>query len=323
MLESQELPQQAALAQTGPEREVGRTAVVVNAKSRQGEASFNNIMAELQSQGIGVVAGQAIKNPVNIKPWLEDLLEKNEIDTVIVGAGDGSLSALAGILADRNIRLGVIPLGTANDFARTLNIPTDIKKAVEIIKAGNTERVDLGLSDDKCFLNVASIGLGVDVAGKMNHSLKKWIGPLAYCVAAFEAFSQRRPIHFKLTYKENSKEGSKETVREFKALQVAVANGRYFGGGIVSAPEATLDDSLLAVTVLEEMGLLELVRIVPGLMDGSYVKHPKVHHFNSTEVRVETRHSHKVNLDGEVCQRTPLQFKVQPAALEVFVPKPD
>ncbi|MBN9388464.1 MAG: lipid kinase [Chloroflexi bacterium] len=319
MLESQELPQRAALAQNTPGREMGRVVVVVNAKSRQGEASFNNIMAELQSQGIGVVAGRAIKNPVNIKPWLEELLEKTEVDTVIVGAGDGSISALAGTLADRKIRLGVIPLGTANDFARTLNIPKDIKKVVEIIKAGYTERVDLGLSGDKCFLNVASVGLGVEVAGKMNHSLKKWIGPLAYGVAAFEAFSQRRPIHFKLTYKE----AGHETIREFKALQVAVANGRYFGGGIVSAPDATLDDSLLSVTVLEEMGLLELARIIPGLLDGSYVKHPKVQHFNTTEVLVETRRTHRVNLDGEVCQRTPLRFKVHPAALEVFVPRPD
>ena len=131
----------------------------------------------------------------------------------------------------------------------------------------------------------------------MNNDLKKWIGPLAYGVAAFKAFSQRRPIHFKLTYKDAGKSGQ-EIVREFKSLQVAIANGRCFGGGIVSAPDATLDDSLLAVTVMGEMGLLELARIVPGLMDGSYVKHPKVEHFNTTEVLVETRRPHRVNLDG-------------------------
>ncbi len=303
------------------EAEVGRVAVVINAKSRQGEANFNNIMAELQSQGIRVAASRAIKNPAQIKPWLEGILDKVEVDTIIVGAGDGSLSALAGMLSERKVRLGVIPLGTANDFARTLDIPKDLKKAVEILKAGYVQPVDLGHSGDRCFLNVASIGLGVEVAGKMNNDLKKWIGPLAYGVAAFEAFTQRRPIHFKLTYKDTEKNGQ-DTVREFKALQVAIANGRYFGGGIVSAPNAALDDSLLAVTVMQEMGLLELARIIPGLMDGSYVKHPKVEHFNTTEVLVETRHPHRVNLDGEICQRTPLRFKVTPKALEVFVPQP-
>lgn len=319
MLDSQELPQKAALDHAAMVQGVKRAVVVVNAKSRQGEASFNDIMAELQAQGMGVVGGRAFRNPGQIKPWLDQFLERSEVDAVIVGAGDGSISALAGTLADRKIRLGVVPLGTANDFARTLDIPKDIKKAVEIIRNGYSQSVDLGLSGDKCFLNVASVGLGVEVAGKMNNSLKKWVGPLAYFVAACEAFSQRRPIHFKLTYKESGH----ETVREFKALQVAVANGRYFGGGIVSAPDATLDDSLLAVTVLEEMGLFELIRIVPGLLDGSYVKHPKVQHFNTTEVLVETRHPHRVNLDGEVCQRTPLLFKVRPAVLEVFVPRPD
>ena len=317
MVESQGIGQKA----TPFKVEIGRTVVVVNAKSRQGEASFNDIMAELQSQGIGVVTARAIKNPAQIKPWLEGILDKRDFDTVIVGAGDGSLSLLAGALAERKVRLGVIPLGTANDFARTLDIPKDIKKAVEILKAGYVQPVDLGHSGDRCFLNVASIGLGVQVAGKMNNDLKKWIGPLAYGVAAFKAFSQRRPIHFKLTYKDPEK-GGRESVQEFKALQVAIANGRYFGGGIVSAPNATLDDSLLAVTVIKEMGIFELARIIPGLLDGSYVKHPKVEHFNTTEVQVETRHPHGVNLDGEVCQRTPLHFKVSPKALEVFVPQP-
>lgn len=315
-------PEEQVQAKARPfEAEVGRALLVVNARSRQGQASFNSIMAELQSQQIEVVQAKAIKNPAQIEPWLNKVLQQGKIDTVIVGAGDGSLSAIAGLLARHKVRLGVIPLGTANDFARTLNIDKDLKKAVEILKTGYVQPVDLGLSGDRCFLNVATIGLGVEVAGKMDHNLKKWIGPLAYGVAAFQAYAQRRPIHFKLTYKDPDKNGQ-ETVTEFKALQVAIANGRYFGGGIVSAPDASLDDSRLAVTVIEEMGFLELARLLPGLQDGSYVKHPKVHHFNTTEVMVETRHPHKVNLDGEVCQRTPLRFKVTPAALEVFIPKP-
>lgn len=315
-------PEEQVQAKARPfEAEVGRALLVVNARSRQGQASFNSIMAELQSQQIEVVQAKAIKNPAQIEPWLNKVLQQGKIDTVIVGAGDGSLSAIAGLLARHKVRLGVIPLGTANDFARTLNIDKDLKKAVEILKTGYVQPVDLGLSGDRCFLNVATIGLGVEVAGKMDHNLKKWIGPLAYGVAAFQAYAQRRPIHFKLTYKDPDKNGQ-ETVTEFKALQVAIANGRYFGGGIVSAPDASLDDSRLAVTVIEEMGFLELARLLPGLQDGSYVKHPKVHHFNTTEVMIETRHPHKVNLDGEVCQRTPLRFKVTPAALEVFIPKP-
>jgi diacylglycerol kinase (ATP) len=303
------------------EAEVGRALLVVNAKSRQGQASFNNVMAELQSQGIEVIAAKAIKNPAEIAPWLANTLQQDQIDTVIIGSGDGSLSALAGLLIEHKVRLGVIPLGTANDFARTLGIQKDLQKAVETLKAGYIQPVDLGLAGDRAFLNAATIGLGVAVAGKMNPNLKKWLGPLAYGFAAFQAFLQRRPIHFSLTYKDPTKNG-RETVVKYKALQVGIANGRYFGGGLVSAPNASLDDSRLAVTVIEEMGFLELARLLPGFQDGSYVKHPKVHHFNTTEVMVETRHSHKVNLDGEVCARTPLRFKLLPAALEVFTARP-
>ncbi|MDB5079124.1 MAG: hypothetical protein JWP00_1048 [Chloroflexi bacterium] len=303
------------------EAEVGRALLVVNAKSRQGQDSFNNVNAELQSQGIHVVEAKPIKNPALIKPWLESALQKNKIDTVIVGGGDGTISILANILAEHKVRLGVIPLGTANDFARTLGIQKDLIKAVEIIKAGYVQPVDLGMAGDRSFVNVATIGLGVEVAGRMDHNLKKWIGPLAYVVAAFQAFTQRRTIHFKLTYKDQNK-GTQEVVVNHKALQIAIANGRYFGGGIVSAPNATLDDSLLSITIIEEMGFLTLARMLPGFQDGSYIKHPKVRHFNTTEVLVETRHTHRVNLDGEVCQRTPLRFKVVPSALEVFTPKP-
>lgn len=301
--------------------EVGRALVVVNAKSRQGQASFNNLMAELQSQGINVVAAKALKNPAQAKPWLEQTLTQNKIDTVIVGGGDGSISALAGLLVEKKVRLGVIPLGTANDFARTLGIQKGLKKAVEILKGGYVQPVDLGLSGERSFLNVATIGLGVAVAGKMNPKLKKWLGPLAYGVAAFQAFAQRRPIHFKLTYKDPAR-SNQAAIVEYKALQVAIANGRYFGGGMVSAPNASLDDNRLAVTIIEEMGFLELARLLPGFQDGSYVKHPKVHHFDTAEVMVETRHPHRVNLDGEVCQRTPLCLKVAPAVLEVFTAKP-
>lgn len=314
--------EQVVAGKTPPTKvEVGRAVVVVNAKSRQGQASFNNIMAELQSQQINVVKAQAMRNPTQIKPWIESALADGNVDTVIVGAGDGSLSLIADTVARHKVRLGVVPLGTANDFARTLDIQKDLKKAIEVLKEGYVQSVDLGEADDRCFLNVGTIGLGAQVANRMDSNLKKWIGPLAYGVAAFQAFTQRRPIHFKLTYKDS--ETNQETVKEYKALQVAVANGRYFGGGIVSAPEATLDDSRLSVTVIEDMGFLELARLLPGFRDGNYVKHPKVYHFNTTEVLVETRHPHHVNLDGEVCQRTPVRFKVRPAALEVFSPEPE
>lgn len=309
-----ELPQ---LAQQLQQKEVGRAMLVVNAKARQGQENFQQVMQELETQGIKLVDAHAVANPRFIKPLVERIVQKEKLDTVLVGGGDGTLSALSDVLAHRRVRLGVIPMGTANDFARNLSIPNNIAQAVAIIKEGKVRPIDLGLAGGRYFLNVASVGLGVDVASNMDADLKKWLGPLAYGAAAVQSLRHMRPLHVRLIFKDRPRDGGFESV-EFRALQVAVANGRFYGGGMVSAPTATITDGKLAVAVIEIMNNVELLGLLPGLRNGTYVRHPKVHHFETTDVVVETRHSRSVNLDGEVCQRTPLSFKVARSALEVY-----
>ncbi len=277
---------------------------------------------ELQRQQIDLVDAHAVSNPRFINSLVEKSLQSGKVDTVIVGGGDGTVSMLSDILAHRKINMGVIPMGTANDFAKNLNLDTDIARSVAIIKAGYLLPIDLGLAgNDRYFLNVASIGLGVEVASKMNHTLKKIIGPLAYVVAGVQAFKQMRPVRVRLTFMDKPDGEGYETI-ELSALQVAVANGRFYGGGLVSAPNTTIADNKLTITVIEKIGGLELLGLLPGLRTGTYVKHRKVQRFSTTEVRVETRRPRKVNLDGEICQKTPLDFKVAPGALKVFVPRP-
>ena len=301
--------------------EAGRVLLVVNAKSRQGQENFDLVKKELQKQGIQPVVAQAITNPQRLRHLVEKALEQEKIDSVLVGSGDGTISALADLLAHRKLRLGVIPLGTANDFARNLSIPTDISEAVKIIKAGYIRPIDLGCAGERYFLNVASIGLGTRVALKMNSNLKKWLGPLAYAIAAAQALIELRPFRVRLIFDDQPSEaGTKE--KQFEALQIAIANGRYYGGGLVSAPDETIVDKTLSVTVIQRMGIFELLRLLPGLRSGKYIEHSKVHHYKTTGLQVETAHAHRVNLDGEVCQRTPLGFKVIPSALEVFAPEP-
>ncbi len=303
------------------EAPVSRALLVVNAKARQGQANFHAALQELQNQGIRLVDAHGVTNPRHIKPLVERAIERGGLDTVIVGGGDGTISALSNVLAKSGIRLGLLPMGTANDFARNLNITTDVPKAVQVIRDGYVQPLDLGLANERYFLNVASIGLGVEVASNMDNDLKKWIGPLAYGAAALQAFKELRPVRVHLTFKDRP-HGDVFEVAEFEALQVAVANGRFYGGGIVSAPNATLTDRKLAVTVIEMMSAVELMQLLPGLRDGSYVRNPKVHHYTTTNVLVETSQPRNVNLDGEVCQRTPLTFGVAPAALKVFAPRP-
>lgn len=304
------------------ESKIGRALLVVNAKARQGRENFNKALQELEAQGIKLVNAHAVANPRFIKPLVARALEREKIETVVVGGGDGTLSLLADLLAHRKIKLGVIPMGTANDFARNLAITTDIERAVSVIKDAYALPIDLGQAGEQYFLNVASIGLGVEVASRMNHDLKKWIGPLAYGVAAFEAVKEMRPVGVRLTFKDQPV-GDSFKIVECKALHIVVANGRFYGGGMVSAPDATIVNKMLMVSVIENMEPLELVTLLPGLRDGSYVHNPKVHHYSTTHVAIETHRPRSINMDGEICQSTPIEFKAVPAALQVFVPRPE
>ncbi|HEX2909612.1 MAG TPA: lipid kinase [Chloroflexia bacterium] len=303
------------------ETQVGRALLVVNAKARQGRENFREALLQLQQQGIQLVDAHGVTNPRYIKPLVKKYLERGGIDTVIVGGGDGTVSALADLLAQYNTCLGIIPMGTANDFARNLKINPNIAEAVDVLKQGYVLPVDLGAAKDHYFLNVASIGLGVEVASNVDQSLKKLIGPLAYGAAAVQTLNEMRPVHVRLVFKDRPTEHGFETV-EYRALQVAVANGRYYGGGMVAAPNVTITDSRLTVTVIENMSVMELIRLVPGMRDGTYVRHPKVHRYTTTNVYIETRRPKDVNMDGEICVTAPLEFKIMPAALNVFAPRP-
>jgi YegS/Rv2252/BmrU family lipid kinase len=299
---------------------VGRALLVVNAKSRKGQQYYDTALNELRKQKVELVASHAITNPRSLKPLVQKAIAQKEIDTIIVGGGDGTVSCLADLLARSHIKLGVIPLGTANDFARNLKLSNNIAEAVATIKEGNILPVDLGYTGDQYFLNVASVGLGVHVANRANSELKKWAGPLAYAIAAFDGIQNMRPFSCTLTLEDRFQDDKPEVV-EVKALQVAIANGRFYGGGLVSAPNETITDSKLSVTVIPNMDFPELVRLVPGLFNGSYVNHPKVLHYETTRVKIETRRPHKINMDGEVGRNTPTTFSVAPGALLVYAPR--
>ena len=135
-------------------------------------------------------------------------------------------------LANHNSTLGLLPLGTANDFARTLEIPSSLEAACATIAQGKVVDVDLGLVGDNYYVNVAAVGLSVEATRSLSPRLKKSIGPLAYPVAAMTAFFKHEPFVARLSFPERDH----EPVEYGRLLQVAVGNGRFYGGGMVVAP---------------------------------------------------------------------------------------
>ncbi|WP_322921911.1 lipid kinase [Nocardioides renjunii] len=298
-------------AHTRPRR-TDRVAVVVNTASRTGARSLPLLEAALRP-----TSDEVLIHPAHGGGELAGALERameSEPDLLVVGGGDGTIGCAADLVAHTPTVLGVLPLGTANDFARTLEIPDTLTAAVDTLLHGKVVDVDLGRVDGRAYLNVASIGLSVAVAQRLTPGLKRRLGRFAYPVATVAAYRSHRPFDARLELEDG-------TVLELQDLmQVAVGNGRHYGGGLTVAPRASIDDHLLDVYAVVQGRLRDHVSVARLLRTGHLVDHDRVHHVTARRLRLVTDEPLEVNLDGEVAARTPATFEVDRNALHVVVP---
>jgi diacylglycerol kinase (ATP) len=305
---------------SGLERSVTsrRAALIVNTRSRSGERTFFRALDRLQELGVMLGPTYAVRDPVRLPETVRHVLDDgSEYGLLILGGGDGSVSSVVDFLAHHDVVLGLLPLGTANDFARTLGIPSDIEGACQTIAGGKVVDVDLGLAGDNYYVNVASVGLGVEATRALSPWMKKSTGPLAYPVAAIKAFLNHQPFTARLTFPD----GDHEPVDYERLLQVAVGNGRFYGGGMVVAPESGIDDRRLDIYAIELGRRRDLIGIARYLRSGDFIREEGVSHFRTERVRLETEPDLPTNIDGEVVTCTPQNFSVDHNALKVLVPK--
>jgi diacylglycerol kinase (ATP) len=295
---------------------LGRAALVVNTRSRTGERAFFRSLDRLQELGVQPGVTYAIRDPARLAETVREVLEGG-YRFLILGGGDGSVSSVVDFPANRDAVLGLLPLGTANDFARTLEIPEDIEAACKTIAQGKIVDVDLGLAGDNYYVNVASVGLSVGATRALSPWLKKSTGPLAYPVAAIRAFLKHEPFSARLTFPD----GDNEPVEYDRLLQIAVGNGRFYGGGMVVAPESGIDDRTLDIYAIELGRRRDLLGVARYLKSGDFINIEGVHHFRTSRVRLETAPDLPVNIDGEVVAQTPQDFSVARNALDVLVPQ--
>ncbi|MEP9380296.1 lipid kinase [Aquabacter sp. CN5-332] len=286
-----------------------RAVFVVNPRARQGDASVDAARAVLEAGGITL-----LDQPLSGDESLSDMIRRRagECDLVIIGGGDGTLNSAAPGLYDTGVPLGVLPLGTANDFARTLGIPADPLAAARLIADGEPRHVDLGEVNGHPFLNVASIGFSADLARALNAEAKKRWGKLGYAIVAARLLAQSRLF---TAYIEH--DGTIETVR---TLQASVGNGRHYGGGMTVSQDATADDGTLDFYSLEVDHWWKLLLLLPSLREGTQGRWSDVRTFRTTQVVIRTRKPRPVNTDGELTTWTPAHFSIRPAALRVYAP---
>lgn len=283
--------------------------LIVNKKARKGDADTANIRQLCEEQGLVVIAppyqpGRTISDTI--------MAYASEVDLVIIGGGDGTLNNAAPALLTTQLPLAILPLGTANDLARTLQVPGDIRQAIRLIGAGKTRKIDLGEVNDHLFFNVSSIGFSASLARNLTAESKKKWGTIGYALAAFRILKQSRP--FSATIEHNG------VATRVKTVQISVGNGRYYGGGMTVEQSAAPDDGRLDVYSLEVSHWWEMLALLPFLRRGTHGRWRKVRTFSATSLTIDTRRPHLINADGELIGRTPARFSIREQCVEVFVP---
>ncbi|MBD1853612.1 lipid kinase [Leptolyngbya sp. FACHB-711] len=287
-----------------------KALLLVNRQSRHGKDKLEEAIDYLRESGLEWIEATP-KNPGMIANLIRQ--HQDSVDCVIIGGGDGTLNAAIPGLVETQLPLGILPLGTANDLARTLNIPTTLAEACQIITERKIEQIDVGWVNGKYFFNVASIGLSVQITRKLNKDTKQKWGVFAYPIAAIQALRHSRPFWAELVLDTGEH-------RRVKTIQIAVGNGRYYGGGMTVASTATIDDQQLDVYSLNLKHWWQLFAILPAMRSGDQTSWSFVDGFSCREVKVQTRRRLPINTDGEITTQAPAHFRVVPQALKVFVP---
>lgn len=243
-------------------------------------------------------------------------------DTVIAAGGDGTLNEVLNGLASapgglERVRLGVLPLGTVNVFARELGLPLDWDGAWRVLQAAREARIDLpevsfgegSAVASRCFAQLAGAGLDARAIELVNWGEKKVLGPLAYVLAGFKAMTEEQPGITLVT-------GAGEETGEL----VLVGNGRFYGGSLQLFPEASLCDGLLDVTVFPKVNWRTLVRSGWGWLNEAMLAGAGCRTLQASSFTLTAAHPVSLQLDGDAVGRLPARFSLRPQALRVIVP---
>jgi diacylglycerol kinase (ATP) len=286
-----------------------RALLLVNRHSRKGQQQAQAAVVELQSLGFTLL-DKELESPQHLSETIRRY--RDQVDLAIIGGGDGTLNGAIAALVETQLPLGILPFGTANDLARTLEIPTDLPAACQIIAAGKTQMIDLGWVNGHYFFNVASLGLSVQITRNLTKAVKRRWGILAYAVTALQALRSSKTFRAEIQV-----DGRSELV---KTIQIAVGNGRFYGGGMAVAEDAAIDDERLDLYSLGLQHWWQMLVLLPALRRGQHASANWVQSWQGKEFHIYTRRPRSINTDGEVTTSTPAHFRIIPKGLSVLVP---
>jgi len=295
--------------------EKSRARVICNPTSGGGAYDPDEIRAGLEGLEVEWIETEGPEDAIGAaEEWRGGLL--------IVAGGDGTINDVVNGLgrADfpEDVTLGILPTGTGNDLAATLEIPKDADLAEDVIRQNRVRTLDVARVrsegvGEKYFINVATGGLGAEISDANEGEFKKRWGKLSYLRASLEVAKD-----FDVRELDLSLDGE---LRKVRAVNVVVGNCRYAGGGWLAAPKANPEDGLLDVVIIETLGVADLLQLAPAsLMRNSYLDKDGVFFARAKEIRVKTQPPGlEFTTDGEVIGDEPAEFSVIPHALKVIV----
>jgi YegS/Rv2252/BmrU family lipid kinase len=288
-----------------------RVLVLMNPRARRGAEGVAPALERLGEAGVQTIV-ETFSGPDEVGA---DILRRaDEVDAVVISGGDGTLMRAASAIVECGLPLGILPTGTANDLARTLHVPDDLAEAGEVIAHGRLRAIDVGSVNGHLFFNVASIGMSVDLTRELTPTLKRRWGRLGYAIAGMRVLARAR--RFSAWIHEGDSHFRTRT------LQIAIGNGRHYGGGAVVEETAEIDDGHLDLYSLAMRNVWKLALGARTFRSGAHGAWTDVQTARGVEFDIETRRPMPVNADGEIVTTTPAHFKVLPAAIRVFAPEP-
>ncbi|WP_406020702.1 YegS/Rv2252/BmrU family lipid kinase [Nocardioides sp. NBC_00850] len=240
------------------------------------------------------------------------------VDTVVTLGGDGMVHVAVQALAETGVSLGVVPLGTGNDFARALGIPAgDPLAAADVVVRNHARRIDLGRSGDTWFATV--LAAGFDAAVNERANAMRWPhGDLRYTFAALSVIRSWKPVLYRLEIQDAT---GATTVREQEAMLLAIANTESYGGGLRIAAECDPADGLLDAILIKPVSRLEFLRVFPGVRQAKHLTHPAFERIRARRIKASAPGVIAYS-DGERLGPLPLDVECVPSALGVLVPPP-
>lgn len=274
------------------------------------------IARQIQVKTDWIVSLYATKGPKDAERMAATMVKRG-VELVMAAGGDGTIhEVINGLMQhEKRPRLAILPAGTVNDFARQLKLPNSVGDVVDMLLAQEVQAVDVGRVNDRFFINVAAGGAFTSIAHELASEWKTWFGRLAYYVQGAVKVPEEISKSYLLTFE------TPESTFTVDTLVFIVSNTASVGGFSRALPDASYQDGKFDCLVIEQAPLPELMEVFTRFLMGMHVQHDRVHHFQTSELIINGLSDMPIDVDGERGDLLPVEFHMEPGAIELIVAK--